>query len=123
MPQTYQTKPHRRFDDALQFLKQLCGGGVLGVLLEIRLENKDGPLFITAEEESPRQERLGNARLAVTQFDCALCVMDGLVQQALPQASLGEDRMRAPGCGFGFHGPSEVLSRFVGPAFPHEGTA
>src|SRR5438046_2902091 len=67
-----------------------------------------------------RQERLNNSGLAVTQFECALGLMDGFVQQALPEVSVRKSRMGAPGSGLGFDSSVEVLSCFIRLAFPHE---
>src|SRR5882762_6539447 len=57
----------------------------------------------------------------MTQLECALCVFDGLIKQALPQASIRERCMRAPGSRFGFKRAVEVLSRLGRFVFPQEG--
>src|SRR5436309_14304995 len=59
----------------------------------------------------------------MTQLECALCMFDRLIKQALPQASIREHGMRAPGSRFGFNRAVEVLSRLGRFVFPHEGSA
>ena len=59
----------------------------------------------------------------MTELKCALCMFDGLIKQALTQASVREHGMRAPGSRFGFNRAIEVLSRLGRFVFPHEGAA
>src|SRR6267142_4614723 len=107
----------------MQILKLFCGGSVGRVILEIHLENMDSPLLVTTQVESPRQDRLDDSRLAMTQVECALCMFDGLIEQALTQASVREHGMRTPGSRFGFNRAVEVLSRPGRFVFPHESSA
>jgi hypothetical protein len=73
--------------------------------------------------ESPRQDLLDNSRLAMAKLKCALCMFDGLIKQALPQARSCEHCMHAPGSRFGFSRAVEVLGRLGRFVFPHEGFA
>src|SRR6266849_11150890 len=102
---------------------KVADGSVCRVILQIRLENMDSPLLVAVQVESPRQDWLDDSRLAMTQLDGALGVFDGLIKQALTQASIREHGMRAPGSRFGFNRAVEVLSRLGRFVFPHEGAA
>src|SRR6266705_6553188 len=59
----------------------------------------------------------------MTQVECTVGMFDGLLKQALPQASIREECMRAQGSRFGFNRAVEVLDRLGRFVFPHEGLA